>query len=278
MAVAEGYLWRNPAALLFTPRECRRAATRVMTVEEVRQLFSVLDVRERLIARLALLAGMRPGEIFGLKWARMEADLSRDRSSEGKGMQTFQFQTKKTIEEIRRPYHQQLGSNVCAAFISRQQGIKMDTASRKSKNRQAMSGCWYPRSSASSASREPVGSRLPFSRMPRLTRRSSSSPAAHLRGIRVLAHRWVNSGGDLMAIEINTDNIADAVAHRLRDNGVVTPRLLTLEQAATYLGLTKDALKAKVHMGRIPTVDLDKKLRFDRQDLDRIIEQNKRSA
>lgn len=81
-----------------------------------------------------------------------------------------------------------------------------------------------------------------------------------------------------MAIEINTDTIADAIAHRLRDNGIVTPRLLTLEQAATYLGLTKDALKAKVHMGRIPTVDLDKKLRFDRLDLDRIIEQNKRSA
>jgi len=76
MAVAEGYLHRNPAALLFTPRECRRAATRVMTVEEVRQMLSVLDVRERLIARLALLAGMRPGEIFGLKWARMEADYA----------------------------------------------------------------------------------------------------------------------------------------------------------------------------------------------------------
>ena len=76
MAVAEGYLRRSPALLLFTPRECRRAATRVMTVEEVRQLFSVLDVRELLIARLALLAGMRPGEIFGLKWARMEADYA----------------------------------------------------------------------------------------------------------------------------------------------------------------------------------------------------------
>lgn len=85
-------------------------------------------------------------------------------------------------------------------------------------------------------------------------------------------------GGKLVAIEINTDTIADAVAHRLRDNGILTPRLLNLDQAATYLGLTKEALKAKVHMGRIPTVDLDKKLRFDRQDLDRIIEQNKRSA
>lgn len=82
-----------------------------------------------------------------------------------------------------------------------------------------------------------------------------------------------------MPIEINTDKIADAVVDRLRDNGaIIAPRLLTLEQAARYLGLTKDALKAKLHMGRIPTVDLDKKLRFDRQDLDRIIEQNKRST
>ena len=76
MAVEEGYLRRSPAALLFTSRECRRAETRVMTVEEVRQMLSVLDVRERLIARLALIAGIRPGEIFGLKWARMEADYA----------------------------------------------------------------------------------------------------------------------------------------------------------------------------------------------------------
>ena len=62
--------------MLFTPRECRRAETRVMTVEEVRQRLSVLDARERLIARLALIAGIRPGEIFGLTWARMEADYA----------------------------------------------------------------------------------------------------------------------------------------------------------------------------------------------------------
>jgi excisionase family DNA binding protein len=81
-----------------------------------------------------------------------------------------------------------------------------------------------------------------------------------------------------VAIEINTDTIADAVANRIRDAGIVAPRLLTLDQAATYLGLTKDALKAKVHLGRIPTVDLDKKLRFDRRDLDRIVDQSKGSA
>ena len=39
-----------------------------------------------------------------------------------------------------------------------------------------------------------------------------------------------------MAIEINTDTIAEAVVNRLRNSVVLTPRLLTLSQAATYLG------------------------------------------
>ena len=81
-----------------------------------------------------------------------------------------------------------------------------------------------------------------------------------------------------MPIEINTDTIAEAIASRLMDSDVLIPRLLTLDQAAKYLGLTKEALKAKVHLGRIPTVDLDKKLRFDRLDLERMIEQNKSVA
>jgi integrase len=34
----------------------------------------VLDLRERLIARLAIFAGMRPGEIFGLKWEHVKSD------------------------------------------------------------------------------------------------------------------------------------------------------------------------------------------------------------
>jgi integrase len=76
MALAEGYLQRSPATLLFTPRECRRTAARVMTVEEVRKMFGVLELREQLIAKLAVLAGMRPGEIFGLKWSRLEANYA----------------------------------------------------------------------------------------------------------------------------------------------------------------------------------------------------------
>ena len=47
-------------------------------------------------------------------------------------MQTIQFQTIKTIEELRRSsYHLQLGRNVCAAFIAQQQGTKLDTAYKK---------------------------------------------------------------------------------------------------------------------------------------------------
>jgi integrase len=76
MAVSEGVLLRNPAQLLFTPRECPRPQTRIMNMEEVRKLFAVLETRERLIAKLAVLAGMRPGEIFGLKWARLEAEYA----------------------------------------------------------------------------------------------------------------------------------------------------------------------------------------------------------
>ena len=76
MAVAEGFLLRNPAQLLFTPRECPRPTTRSMTIEEVRKLYGVLGVRERLIAGLAIGAGMRPGEIFALTWERLESQYA----------------------------------------------------------------------------------------------------------------------------------------------------------------------------------------------------------
>jgi len=72
MAVAEGHIERNPALLLFTPKDAAKRARRVMTVEEVRKCFAVLEQRERLVVKLAILAGMRPGEIFGLTWGRLQ--------------------------------------------------------------------------------------------------------------------------------------------------------------------------------------------------------------
>ena len=71
MAVSEGHILRNPADLLFIPRDAKRPEHTSMTMEEVQKCFSVVDQRERLILKLAILAGLRPGEIFALNWAHL---------------------------------------------------------------------------------------------------------------------------------------------------------------------------------------------------------------
>jgi integrase len=80
MAVQEGYLERNPAEILYIPREAERPKRDVMTREEVKRLLEVLGTRERLIAQLAIIAGMRPGEILALTWGSLtgtSAEISR---------------------------------------------------------------------------------------------------------------------------------------------------------------------------------------------------------
>jgi integrase len=73
MAVAEGLIVRNPALMLFTPKEAKKPVRRVMTIEDVQKAFLVLDGREKLIVKLAILSGMRPGEIFALRWTQLGA-------------------------------------------------------------------------------------------------------------------------------------------------------------------------------------------------------------
>jgi integrase len=71
MAIAEGLLRLNPAALLFTPSTAKRPVHSAMTIDQVGAALGALEKRERLIAKPAILAGMRPGKIFGLKWGRI---------------------------------------------------------------------------------------------------------------------------------------------------------------------------------------------------------------
>jgi integrase len=71
MAVQEGHILRNPAELLFVPREAKRPEHTVMTLKEVQLCFAALERRELLIVKLAILAGLRPGEIFGLTWGHL---------------------------------------------------------------------------------------------------------------------------------------------------------------------------------------------------------------
>lgn len=56
------------------------------------------------------------------------------------------------------------------------------------------------------------------------------------------------------------------------------PRLLTLKQAAQYLGLTVWAMRERIWAGQIPVVQFPdgRKQYVDRQDLDIFIEKNKR--
>lgn len=74
MAMTEGYILRNPAELLFVPREAPRPQVPQLTPDQVKVFLSVLGLREKVIGGLALIAGMRPGEIFALRRGKLEAD------------------------------------------------------------------------------------------------------------------------------------------------------------------------------------------------------------
>lgn len=98
MASTEGHLLRSPAELLFVPRDAKRPERPVMNREEVQRCFSVLELRERLIVKLALLAGMRPGEIFGLKWEHLSETHADIRQRVYRGL----IDSPKTSHSIRK--------------------------------------------------------------------------------------------------------------------------------------------------------------------------------
>jgi len=71
--------------------------------------------------------------------------------------------------------------------------------------------------------------------------------------------------------------IANAVASRLQHWAGTTQRLLDIDQAAQYLGMTAAALRHKAGID-LPCVKIDAKLRFDRRDLDRFIDRARREG
>lgn len=73
LAVSEGAVDRNPAVTLYTPRDCQPGREkRVLTSDEFMRMLTVLDLREKVIVRLATIEGMRPGEITALKVGDLE--------------------------------------------------------------------------------------------------------------------------------------------------------------------------------------------------------------
>jgi integrase len=69
LALSDGVVLSNPAAVLKIPRKCQPGrAMRPLTEMEVETYLGVFDLREKLISRLAIFEGLRPGEILALRW------------------------------------------------------------------------------------------------------------------------------------------------------------------------------------------------------------------
>ncbi len=75
LAMGERVVEFNPATSLFTPRKCQPERARlVLTPSQAATLVDLLDMREKVVARLATWEGMRPGEILGLKVSDLDGD------------------------------------------------------------------------------------------------------------------------------------------------------------------------------------------------------------
>lgn len=70
-ALSDGLVPSNPAAALFTPPCKPEGEKRVMSPEEIRVALSVLGTRERIIFRMAVFDGMRPGEILAIRLGKL---------------------------------------------------------------------------------------------------------------------------------------------------------------------------------------------------------------
>jgi integrase len=97
VAVAEGYLERNPAELLHTPRG-RVIEKRYLNKGDAINVLVAFDLRERTIIKLAAIAGMRPGEIVGLQWA----DVNENTVHIKRRVYRFRVDSPKTTNSIRR--------------------------------------------------------------------------------------------------------------------------------------------------------------------------------
>src|SRR2546422_2802281 len=81
-AVEWGYLEENPARGVKMPERTLKRPRTSLSADEVRKLLGVLDDPVRTIALLAVLGGLRIGEILALRWGRVDFSASSLRVEE----------------------------------------------------------------------------------------------------------------------------------------------------------------------------------------------------
>ena len=82
---------------------------------------------------------------------------------------------------------------------------------------------------------------------------------------------------DALIRSVIKQTVAETVALLARDGAAmpVKRRLLSVEEAAVYMGRTEEAMQHLIGSGRIPTVRIDRRVFVDLKDLDKLIEDYK---
>ena len=81
----------------------------------------------------------------------------------------------------------------------------------------------------------------------------------------------------MVTLEDLLAELARLIAERLepRPNAAMIPRLLSVAEAASYLGRSKHAVYRLIGAGKLRAVRLDRHVALDRRDLDALIERGK---
>lgn len=81
---------------------------------------------------------------------------------------------------------------------------------------------------------------------------------------------------DRDTVELFLNAVADAIVDRLENRQHARRRLLDMEQTIEYLGMSEDTIARLVADKRLVPVRVDRRVRFDRRDLDQLIEDAKK--
>jgi excisionase family DNA binding protein len=77
-----------------------------------------------------------------------------------------------------------------------------------------------------------------------------------------------------LSTEGNFASSTSPIPSRMLSNSGIGKRLLTVAEAAGYLGLQVDTVYKKARLGELPSVKVGRALRFDVKALERFVEQH----